>query len=116
MLLTTVTAEMPILLRLFADCADHQQAQTLSDAVTEQLSAFSVTPTETPSRYWKIPDYFEFCFALSPDNQHTFYSLLNYANHWTHSGDDTNHSAIWLRKEHNQFLLTEIAWVELIFY
>ncbi len=107
---------MPILLRLFADCADHEQAQTLTNTISEHLSAFTATPTESPSQYWKIPEYFEFCFALSPDTKQTINTILNYADHWLHSGDDTNYSAVWVRTEQNQFLLPEIAWVELIFY
>jgi len=106
-----------VLLRLFADCENEHQAARFGYAVTGLLSAFAPVQTLLPVRYWKIPEYFEFTFSLSPATRATFESLLaiNFSENWLHSGDEQESSSVWNRCADACFLLPEVAWAELIF-
>ena len=108
---------MLLLLRLFANCENEQQAVKIANSVIASLSAFAPVQSEAPARYWKIPAYFEFCFALSPATKAIFLTLLATHNseQWLQIGDENDSSAIWNRSPEHCFLLPEIAWAELIF-
>lgn len=106
-----------VLLRLFADCENDRQTERIASDVVRLLSAYSPVQTMQPERYWKIPEYFEFCFSLSPASRATFKNLLvAYSpENWLYSGDEQDSSSVWNRSDGNCFLLPEVAWAELVY-
>lgn len=105
-----------VLLRLFADCENDQQAIHINGDLENLLSAYLPVQIMLPVRYWKISEYFEFCFSLSPASKVTFEKLLvAFPENWLCSGDEQNSSVVWNRSENNCFLLPEVAWAELIY-
>ena len=100
-------------LRLFADCADEPTATQLQGALLQALAAFQPAADATPKRYWKIPEYFEFSFALAAAGADDYARLQALSpGGWTTGGDDDDAWAVWNRADGRAFLLPAVAWAE----
>jgi hypothetical protein len=71
-----VNTLMTLSIRLFAECSDDIEAAKLLFALCNALTAFSPRSASAPARYWKIPELFEFYFALTPQSLDTFQQVI----------------------------------------
>jgi hypothetical protein len=103
-------------LRLFAECADAADAANLLSALYSALSEFLPVSEKSPSRYWKMPELFEFSFTLNPKTWDTCQHVVaRTATGWTHGGSDDDLWFIWNRHNNNCFLLSQVTWAEIQF-
>lgn len=108
-------APVRLLLRLFANCPDDAAALPLGARIAAALPGLVMTQMSSPERYWKMPELFEFTFAVHPADRSTVDAIVALSPaSWTHSGDEHEASSVWNRRDDAMLLLPEVAWVELI--
>lgn len=104
-----------LLVRILADCADAAEALRFAAELERALNQFGPLQREVPQRYLKMPQLYEFAYALHPATEATFAQLLALGgSDWWRGGDETDRSAVWNRADGRQFLLPSVHWAELI--
>jgi hypothetical protein len=104
-----------LLVRLFAECADEVAAQSVAADLLRALGGFRAQSRQEPQRYWKMPELFEFTFALRPPTPQALADLLAHgAGEWDRRGDEHDRSCVWNRSDGCTFLLPEVRWAEAI--
>ena len=106
---------MALILRIFAECGNVEQAAGVGSDLAAALAAFRPVASMEPACYRKLPELFEFSFDLSPDTRATFDAVLaRAADGWIHTGDEEHRSSVWNRSPGGVFLSPAVRWVELI--
>lgn len=104
-------------LRLFAECADDAAAANLLAALYSDLNEFLPVSEKPPSRYWKMPELFEFSFELNPKTWDTCQHIVALCvTGWTHGGSNNDMWFIWNRHDTDIFLLPQVTWAEIQFF
>lgn len=107
---------MKLDVRLFIECSDDAEAQEILSSLCRLLSDFSPTPEITPSRYWKMPNLFEFSLDLGAASMDSFHRLVALEPEgWVHGGEHPDLWSVWNRKEGASFLLPGARWAEIQF-
>lgn len=105
---------MRLLLRLFAECHDEADARELMALICRSIPGVMPTPAESPARYWKMPELFEFCIECGRADPGAFEALRNLQPlGWVDGGDDDDRSSVWNRAEEWRFLDDAVVWAEL---
>lgn len=106
---------MALILRIFAECGNGEQAAQLAGDLAATLAGFRPVASMEPERYRKLPELFEFSFDLSPGTRATFDAVLaRAADGWVHTGDEEHSSSVWNRSPGGVFLSPAVRWAELI--
>ncbi|MDP3518155.1 MAG: hypothetical protein Q8S94_13390 [Pseudohongiella sp.] len=107
---------MKLDIRLFIECKDEEEAKQIVATLCDSLADFSPTSEMNPSRYWKMPEFFEFAFDLGSASMASFDRLISLVpNGWTHGGDPMDLWSVWNREPGAMLLLPGTRWAEVQF-
>lgn len=105
---------MQLFMRLFAVCVAPAAAESIRLRLLETLSAWQPTAHATPTRYWKIPEYWEFTFHLAPPVADTLRAVQSCSPAgWAETDSDGEISCVWNKPPGGRFLVPEAIWAEL---
>jgi hypothetical protein len=108
---------MELFLRAFADCDGDSGADQLQRELCAALTNWASAKPMAASRYWKMPELFEFTFSLMPATIEVRDAIVDSVRGgWHISGDETDRSFVWNRSPGLFFLTPEVAWAELQHY
>jgi len=107
-----------LLLRLYAELADAEEAEQLRCAITPQIEAHARIEEHESEPYWKIPAYYGLTLRLRPygDPSMAFDNLVALsASGWTFSGGPLPHArdAVWNPSPGADFLSPKVKWAHL---
>jgi hypothetical protein len=101
-------------MRAYATCGNLGQTNGISNEIQLALARLHPTHFSDPKPYWKMPEFFEFSFNLSPATEHSFLEIIKSCDGgWLHMRDDHDRSSVWNRVEGLSLLTPSIAWAEL---
>jgi len=102
---------MRCVIRIFANCEDEAKAKDLAGRLLLALFQQSPVSLNSPKQYWKIPEYYEFTFLLSPAMEESYQEVIRSSSGgWHHSGSHGDWSSVWNREGDHVFLVPEVAW------
>lgn len=107
-----------IILRVIAAAIDEDAAKAMRDTIEATLARYgSMTRADTPKRYWKNREWFEFLFELRPSlpASQAFDAILNelgsgWTAHWFTTGGNW---AVWNAGPEARFLCPQVHWANL---
>lgn len=106
---------MRLLLRAFAPSSNAAEAGEVGRRLREALAALGAEPVDAPERYWKVPEWYEHTFRLSPPVPRTFDAVVALARGgWHHTYGDAERSSVWNPAPDVAFLLPEVTWAEVL--
>lgn len=99
---------MKLLLRIYADCEDDEQARDIAGRMDLALQHLSPVEFAPPRPYWKMAHQFEFTRLLHPATLDSVARLLGAsATGWTRLSEA---EAVWNRQAAAVFLVPETGW------
>lgn len=104
---------MRLMLRVFAPATDAANARAVATRLRTALSWFEPREPAPPQRYWKVPEWYEHTFELSPPSVATFDALVARApGGWMQIEREEECDAVWNPGADAEFLLPEVVWAE----
>jgi hypothetical protein len=108
---------IPLIVRVFAEAPDAETAKNIRDQIALFLESFCIIQQDETEKYWKIKEYFEITFWLSPRvaPQQAFNLLLEQSpSGWSFYDDPPSRNAVWNFSPGLECLAPQVRWAELI--
>ncbi len=102
-----------VMVRVMAHCASEEEAWRLDQDLLQALAAFDATRHGAPQRYWKMPELYEFSFAVAGVQRLPAITALC-GRAWTEAGDETDPSWVWNAVPGVAFLHPGVVWAEVL--